>query len=191
MEKFLLKKYILLTVMLFAIAFLGACSPEDTGPRAQLGNPMANILIEEFSDFECPACAVVSAQLEEVVRANSNKVLFHYYHFPLPQHAHAFKAAEASECAFDQGKFWEYSAVLFKNQRNLTEDNLKTFAVQLGLDQAEFDKCLDSGVKKSRVKNDLAEGMRRSIGYTPSIFINGELFEWSGAEQFELYLNSL
>lgn len=180
-----------LFIIPFAFLLLSACTPDDTGPRAYLGNPMATILIEEFSDFECPACAVVSPQLEEVVKRNSDKVLFHYYHFPLSQHTYAFKAGEASECAYDLGKFWEYGNLLFKNQRNLGEDNLKLLAGQLGLDQAVFDDCLDSGVKKARVKADLYEGSFRQVSYTPSVYVNGKLVKWSGAEEFEAYINSL
>ena len=109
----------------------------------------------------------------------------------VPQHTHAFKAAEASECAADQAKFWEYSKILFENQRNLTEDNLKAFAGRLKLDQSAFDECLDSSAKKVRVKADMVEGRYRQLSYTPSIYVNGELLKWPGAEKFEVYIKSL
>jgi len=175
-----------------ALFLLTACSStEDRGPRASLGNADAPVLIEEFSDLQCPACGLISPMLEEIVRNNPTVARMEYYHFPLPQHQFAQKAAEAAECAGDQGKFWEYVKVAFKNQKSLTEDNLKSFATQLGLNSETFDDCLDSNTKKSAVKADLYEGRRRSVSSTPSIFVNGTLVRWSNKAQFEAYIKSL
>ncbi|MCK5613656.1 thioredoxin domain-containing protein [Candidatus Pacearchaeota archaeon] len=182
------EKLIVLSLLIFALT---ACTPADTSPQASLGKADAPVLIEEFSDFECPACGVVSPELEEVVRKNLDFVQFKYYHFPLPQHTRAFPAAEASECANEQGKFWEYSSILFKNQKNLGDDSLKQFAAKLNLDTEAFNTCFDSQVKKNKVKANLYEGRRRQVSFTPSIYVNGELVKWSGAETFEAYLNGL
>lgn len=170
---------------------LTACSTAEPGEKDTLGNADAPVLIEEFSDYQCPACANISPQLEAVVKRNPDIARFNYYHFPLSQHQRAFPAAEAAECANDQGKFWEYSAFLFKNQNNLTDDAFKSFADKLKLDRTAFDECLESGSKKSMVKADLYEGRRRKVSYTPSIFVNGQLLKWPGAEQFEVYLKTL
>lgn len=156
-----------------------------------MGSKTATVVIDEFSDFECPACANISPLLEAIVKKNSDKVRLDFYHFPLSYHKNAFMAAEAAECANDQGKFWEFGKLAFANQTRLTEDNLKAFAKNLKLDTAKFDKCLNSGQKKSKIRNDIAEGTRRNLGYTPSIYVNKKLVKWSSAEAFESYIKGL
>jgi len=94
--------------------------------------------------------------------------------YPLDQHKHAFKAAEAAEAAREQGKYWEYVAVLFKNQTALEIDKLKEYAGQLGLDRKKFDAALDSGKFADAVKRDLAEGDKIGVDSTPTVFINGK-----------------
>lgn len=185
-----MKKIAHLILILFSFFLLTACGSNNTGLRASLGNPDAPVLIDEFSDFQCPACARISAELKEVVLRNKDIARLDFYHFPLSYHQNAFEAAEAAECANEQGKFWEYADMLFENQKSLTEDNLRSFAGSLGLDQETFDECLDVG-KRSRIKSDINEGMRRQLSYTPSIYVNGQLVQWGGAEQFEVYIKSL
>ncbi len=180
-----------LSLVLFAIFILTACDSDDTGPRASLGSPSAPILIEEFSDFECPACANIAPELEDLIKRNSDLVRLEFRHFPLPQHENAFRAAEASECALDQGKFWEFAGLAFRNKKNLIDDNLKSFATQLGLDETVFNECFDSNKKRSRIKSDIQDAMRRQLSYTPSLYVNGQLIKYSGPEEFEAYLKSL
>ena len=112
--------------------------------------------------------------LEEVAKEFGDKVKLVVRNFPLAQHSRAFKAAEASEAAREQGKYWEYSALLFANQKALEVPRLKEYATRLGLDRAKFDAALDSGRFSSRVKRDLADGERIGIDSTPSVFINGK-----------------
>lgn len=187
-----MNKKIFLTLLILSAPLLSACqaAPDNT-PRASIGSDNAPILVEEFSDLQCPACAVISPQLEEVISENSTIARLEYYHFPLTQHQYAFQAAEASECANEQGKFWEYIEKAFENQSRLDEDTLKQFAADLNLDTTAFNECLDSGRKKAWVRSDLAEGRRRQLQYTPSIYVNGELVQWAGPEVFEEYLKSL
>lgn len=181
----------LLSVAL-SLTLLSACKPaQDFGPRPFLGSETASVVIKEFSDLQCPACAAISPQVEKLVRENPTLAKFEYYHFPLPQHQFAFKAAEASECAADQGQFFEYIAAAFEHQQELTDEGLKQRATELGLDQEAFDTCLDSGVKKDKVKADLYEGRQLQVNSTPSLFVNGQLVRWSNAEEFEGYLRSL
>lgn len=177
--------------ILSALVLTSCTTSSDNTPRASIGNANATVVIDEFSDFECPACGVISPQLEDIARKNSDKVLLNFYHFPLSYHKNAFIAAEAAECANDQGKFWEMGKVMFTNQRILTEDNLKTFAKNLKLDTAKFDKCLDGGQKKARIRSDIAEGNRRNLGYTPSIYVNKQLIQWTSAGEFESYIKGL
>lgn len=179
-------------ILIFSITLLTSCTTSDgINTRASIGNKNATVVIDEFSDFECPACGVISPQLEDIARKNSDKVLLNFYHFPLSYHQSAFIAAEAAECALDQNKFWEMGKVMFTNQRMLTEDNLKTFAKNLKLDTAKFNKCLDSGQKKAKIKSDIAEGNSRNLGYTPSIYVNKQLIQWVSAGEFEKYIKGL
>lgn len=187
-----MKNFLKLILILPALLILTSCTGGDESrKRAFLGNADAPVLIEEFSDFQCPACAVIGPQVEKIVKDNPQLARFEYHHFPLPQHENAFRSAEASECAADQGKFWEYSHLAFENQTKLTEDNLKAFAAELELNEAVFNECLDSGQHKSRVKSDFYEGHRRGVNYTPSFYVDGQLIKFGGIEQFETYLRSL
>lgn len=178
-------------VLVLTALSLAACSSAEITPQASLGKPDAPVLIEEFSDFQCPACGQITLQIEEMILKNPNLARLQFYHFPLNYHKNAFLAAEAAECANDQGKFWEFSELNFKNQSNLTLDNLKTFAKNLNLDQSLFDDCLDNHKKRDLIKANIAEGKRRQLAYTPSIYVNGELVQWAGIEVFEAYLNGL
>jgi protein-disulfide isomerase len=101
-------------------------------------------------------------------------------------HPNAQKAAEATECADDQGKFWEYHDLLFANQNALDVASLKSYAAQLGLDTATFDECLDAGEQAAEVQKDLQDGQSYGVGGTPSFFINGRVV--SGAIPFEDYV---
>lgn len=112
-----------------------------------------------------------------------------YRDFPLTSlHQHAQKAAEASECADDQGKFWEFHDLIFENQSAIDVDSLKGYASQLDLDTAEFDDCLDSGKHTSEVQNDAEDAQSYGATGTPAFFINGQLV--SGALPFEDYTDS-
>lgn len=142
--------------------------------RPWKGGANASVTIVEFTDYECPSCGATQPVLEEVAREFGDKVKLVVRNFPLAQHSRAFKAAEASEAAREQGKYWEYSALLFANQKALEVPRLKEYATRLGLDRAKFDAALDSGRFSSRVKRDLADGERIGIDSTPSVFINGK-----------------
>ena len=100
-------------------------------------------------------------------------------------HPFAQKAAEATECADDQGKFWEYHDLVFANQSAIDVDSLKGYADQLGLDIATFNDCLDSGKYEQEVLQDVQDGRAAGVTGTPAFFINGELV--SGAIPFEDY----
>lgn len=141
----------------------------------QLGNKDAPVVIVEFSDFECPFCARFRQEtLDQIVEQYGDNVLFVYRDFPLSQmHPHAQQAAEASECADDQGAFWEYHDVLFENPAALDTDSLVAYAEQLELDVDEFTECLDSGKYTEEVLADLDDGRTYGVTGTPTFFING------------------
>jgi protein-disulfide isomerase len=142
--------------------------------RPWKGGANSPVTIVEFTDYECPSCAATQPILEEVAKEFGDKVKLVVRSFPLDQHRHAFKAAEAAEAAREQGKYWEYSALLFTNQKALEVDKLKEYASQLGLDRKKFDAALDSGRFSGKVKRDLADGGKVGVDSTPSVFINGK-----------------
>jgi len=142
--------------------------------RPWRGGATAPVTIVEFTDYECPSCGATQPVLEEVIKEFGDKVKLVARNYPLDQHKHAFKAAEAAESAREQGKYWEYVAVLFKNQTALEVDNLKEYAAQVGLDRKKFDAALDSSKFFDSVKRDLAEGDRVGVDATPTVFINGK-----------------
>jgi protein-disulfide isomerase len=137
------------------------------------GDVNAAVTVVEFTDFQCPACAAMQPVLEEVLQSYGNKVRFVIRDFPLNQHENARKAAEAANAANAQGKFFEYTAVLFKNQKALDIPSLKKYASELGLNRARFDAELDRGVYAAEIKKDIEDGEMYGIGSTPTIFVNG------------------
>jgi protein-disulfide isomerase len=142
----------------------------------------APITIVEFSDFECPFCSRAEEAVTQVMEKYPGKVRLVFRHFPLSFHANAPKAAEASACADEQGKFWEMHKQLFANQKAITVPELKQHAGAIGLDQAKFDACLDGGSKKAIVDADTKAGSEAGVSGTPAFFINGKLL--SGAQPF-------
>ena len=147
--------------------------PFTVTPGMTRGPADAPVTIVEFSDFECPYCGAAHDTVEQVMSAYAGKVRLVYRQFPLSFHPHAAKAAEASLCAADQGKFWEYHDVLFKNQKKLEPTDLKAHATEVGLDAQKFGQCLDSGDKKKAVDTDQQAGLAAGVGGTPAFFING------------------
>lgn len=154
-----------------------------TGPSK--GPDNAPVTIIEFSDFECPYCSKAEDTVKQVMDTYAGKVKLVFRHYPLNFHPNAQKAAEASACADDQGKFWALHEVLFQNQRALQVDNLKKYAEQVGLDTAKFNECLDSGAKAELVKKDMEAGSKVGVNGTPAFFING--IPLSGAVPFDQF----
>ncbi len=146
------------------------------------GEATAPVTIVEFTDFQCPACAAMHPVLDEVLKSYGNKVRFVVRDFPLNMHEWARKAAEAANAANAQGKFFEYIAVLFKNQKALDVPSLKKYASEVGLDRARFDAALDRGVYAAEVQKDVEDGEMYGVGSTPTIFINGVQLKILSAE---------
>jgi len=156
---------------------------EAKGPSRGPAN--APVTIVEFSDFECPYCSRAEETISEVVRVYGDKVRVVYRDLPLPNHQNAAKAAEAAHCAGEQGKYWEMHARLFANQRALDVAALKGYAKDLKLDQAKFDKCLDSGATASLVEEGKKAGNELGISGTPAFFVNGIMI--NGAQPFDAF----
>lgn len=142
-----------------------------------LGSPEAKVTIVEFSDFQCPFCARYTLETFPQIKqefVDTGKIKMVFKNFPLANHANAKIAAEASECANDQGKFWEYKSTLFRDQQALAASDLKKYAKDLGLDETTFNSCLDSKKYSDEVSGDLEDGLSAGVTGTPTFFINGE-----------------
>lgn len=156
-----------------------AISVDDDPAR---GDAKAAVTVVEFTDFQCPACSAMQPVLEEVLKSYGNKIRFVVRDFPLAMHENAFKAAEAANAANAQGKFFEYTALLFKRQNALDVASLKKYATELGLNRARFDAALDQGTYAAEVKHDMDDGEIYGVSGTPSIFINGVMLKTLSAE---------
>ncbi|HJR09505.1 MAG TPA: thioredoxin domain-containing protein [Pyrinomonadaceae bacterium] len=139
------------------------------------GNAAAPVTIVEFTDFQCPSCAAAQPSLDKLVAEYGDRVRLVVRDFPLDIHENARKAAEAAEAARAQGKYWEYTALLFANQKALTVDKLKEYALRAGLDRQKFDAQLDSGQFADKVQRDYADGVALGVGATPTFFVNGRM----------------
>jgi len=153
-----------------------------------IGSKDAPVTIIEFSDFQCPFCKRAEPTIKQILETYGDKIRFVYRDFPLTFHQNAQKAAEAAECADEQGKFWEYHDLLFEKQTEWSSDGVKKFkeyAVQLNLNTKDFNDCLDSGKMISEVNKDFQDGQSYGVTGTPTFFINNELI--SGAQPFEVF----
>jgi protein-disulfide isomerase len=154
-------------------------------PARVRGNADAPVTIVEFSDYQCPYCHQVEPTIEAVLAKYGNKVRFAYRDFPLRNiHEHAEMAAEASRCALEQGKFWEYHDQLFKAS-NLDKEALVGYARNAKLDQTQFESCLASSKYKAQIDKDIEEGRKAGVSGTPTFFING--ISTSGAQQQDAF----
>lgn len=138
------------------------------------GNPSSTVKVVEYADYECPYCQQIHPVVSKLEKDFEGKILFAFKDVPLPMHPNAPKAAEASHCAADQGKYWEYHDVLLSTKL-LDSGSLKDHARKLSLDTVAFGKCLESNAKSALVQAQLAEAQGFGIPGTPAFFVNGRL----------------
>lgn len=141
------------------------------------GEATASATLVEFSDFECPACQAFFPTVKELEEKFKGKLKVIYRHYPIPRHQFARKAAEASEVANAQGKFWEYHDILFEKSPSLSADELKQYAKDLGLDTERFNKELDEGKYASAVEADYKLGVSLKVSATPTFYLNGNYLD--------------
>jgi protein-disulfide isomerase len=148
------------------------------GPRAlgpQRGAARAPVTIVEFSDFECPFCRRVQPTLQQILTRYADKVRLVYRDFPIDSaHARARPAAEAARCADDQGKFWPYHDRLYAAGTDLSSDQLRALAREVGVDMAAFEACIAARTHREEIEKDVDEGVRFGVTRTPTFFINGK-----------------
>lgn len=166
---------------------------------AILGNKNAPVTIIEFSDFQCPFCRKFWKEALQQIKKeyiDTGKVKFVYRDFPLPFHPGAIPAAQAAECAKEQGKFWQMHDAIFEEQEKQGSGtiqfgaaDLKTWAAKIGLSAAKFNQCLDSGKYQQEVEKDIADGSAVGVNGTPATFVNGVLV--SGAQPFSVFKSAI
>ena len=166
------------------------------GEGSTKGSPEASISVEEFSDFQCPFCARFAIDTfprieEKYVKTGQVRWTFRHMARIGPE---SVAAAQAAECAGEQGQFWAYHDKLFRNQQGenrgaFSSDRLRSFAGELGLDAKAFSACLDSGRWAGKVNQDLADGQRKGVKGTPSFFIGGKMVE--GAQPFSAFESAI
>ncbi len=167
--------------------------PRPSAQQNHMGDPTAPVKIEEYSDFQCPACLSFYKETERPIAEQyvaSKKVYFTYHSMGAWIGPESAAAAEAAYCAGDQGKFWDYHDILFDNW---TGENVGAFSTQrllafgeaLGLNMGEFRPCLDNHKYASQVAQDRAEGDKLGVSATPSFFVNGKKIE--GAPPFAAF----
>lgn len=170
-----MKKLLLLTAL--SALPLAACSgTAEQSTRPVKGNANATVIVEEFADLQCPACKAAHEQVTgPLVEKYGSKIQLKFMHFPLRSiHRYALDAAEMSECAADQGKFWEFVDMAYDQQSDLSPDALVEWVEALGLNADQAERCLKSHSKRDTVLADYKEGRDRGVGGTPTFFVNGE-----------------
>jgi len=151
------------------------------GPRDHiLGAADAPVILLEYGDFQCPHCGAAHPEVERVRRRMGKRMAFVYRHFPLTNlHPRAQSAAEAAEAAGAQGRFWDMHDILYERQDALEDEDLLTYAEEIGLNLERFASDLVSGTHAPRVRNDFMSGVRSGVNGTPTFFINGLRYDGS------------
>ena len=154
-----------------------AVQPGAPNPYTR-GMPTARVTVEEFSDFQCPACGILEPGLRRVMSDYKDRVNFVFRNFPLQMHKYAFQAARAAEAAGQQGKFWEMHDLLYDNQKEWSESmeprvQFEAYATRIGLDVQRFKADMERQDLADRIKADLQRGSSLNVKGTPTVYLNG------------------
>ena len=148
----------------------------STDDQPSLGPANAKVTIVEFSDYQCPYCQVWDQQVYQQLMTNyPNKIRFVYRDLPLPMHPEAIPAAQAADCAGEQGAYWKYHDALFGQQYGLNRAAYEHYASDLGLDSKAFTTCLDSQRYLSKIQANANDAASAGLNSTPSFVINGRV----------------
>ncbi|MCA9371243.1 MAG: DsbA family protein [Candidatus Peregrinibacteria bacterium] len=156
----------------------GLSAESSRGPHPD-SNPSATVTVVEFADLQCPACRAAHFQIVKPLNEQiGDMIRYEFKHFPLQTiHPNALMAAQASECAADQGKFWDFVDLNYENQPDLSRQAVEDWAKQLGLDISLFNRCIESDIKRDTVLADFKEGRELNVPGTPTFFVNGKKVE--------------
>lgn len=135
----------------------------------------AKVVMVEYSDFECPFCGRHNPSMLSAMEDFGDDIAWVYRHFPLSFHPEANPAALASECAAEQGKFWEFADIMYENQETLSTEFYQSTAKSLKLNMNKFNDCFETAKYQDRINADMATGSEAGVSGTPATFINGQL----------------
>ncbi|RJP55549.1 MAG: DsbA family protein [Anaerolineaceae bacterium] len=152
-----------------------------------MGDPDAPVKLETWEDFQCPACKNFSEDVESLLIQNyiaTGKVYYMFHHYPFiddySASSESDQAANASMCAGEQGRFWDYKSILFANWNGenigaFSDRRLLAFGESLGLEMKDFEACFNANTYKAQIDQDFADGISLGVNSTPSVFVNGIL----------------
>jgi len=149
----------------------------EIGDSPVKGKADAPVTIVVFSDFQCPYCAKLLPELQQVEKLYPEQVKVVFKHFPLSMHQYAQKAAAAAIAAGKQGKFWEMHDQLFANYNRLTDAKVEEIAGGLQLDMEQFRKDWQDPQNRQIIQRDLQLGQQVQVRGTPTVYINGRLLQ--------------
>jgi len=169
------------TIFIIAVAIILLSQPQKPIIKEELipasaptrGNKDAKTWLVEFSDFQCPACKLFAAAVDELALKNPDTLYVAYRHFPLPQHPLAQKAAITAEAAGAQGKFWDMDKLLFGNQDTLTDAKFTELAKSLNLDMTAFASASSDTKIVDKINTDVSYGNKLGLNATPTFYLNG------------------
>ena len=155
--------------------------------RHSIGSADAPVTIVEFTDYDCPYCRrYYNETFPQIMERYGGQIRYVMRHFPLvSMHPEAVKAAEAAECAGEDGLFWEFHDMIMQGVPSMSVESLKEYAADIGVSKVAFNNCLDSGEKASLVQQDLRDGYMHGVRGTPNFFVNG--YTLSGAQPLDVF----
>lgn len=168
-------------LLLAAPLFVLAACVDTTGLSAAIHSEAhpdtsdnALVTVTEYADLQCPACrSAHGTVVKPLIEKYGTQIRYDFRHFPLGGHRYAMAAAEAAECAADQGKFWEYVDAVYAKQSELSPEALEEWADDLNLDRELFGRCVDSHIKRKAIQASYDEGRAKGVNGTPTFFVNG------------------
>lgn len=166
-------------VILTACVDTTGLSAETSRTAHPSTNSGASVTVTEYGDLQCPSCrGAQELVVKPLIAKYGKQISFEFSQFPLQAiHPYAMISAESSECAADQGKFWEFIDLVFTNQTSLSPNALNGWAADLKLDMDLFGRCVKSHIKRPTIQAEYNAGRELGVGGTPTFFVNGKRVE--------------